>query len=458
MRLLHTETLQFHEFFDANIPPYAILSHRWAEGEVAFKEMRKGKAQPGPGLTKIEKFCTLAASKGHEWAWIDTCCIDKRSSAELSESINAMYKWYKNARACYVYLIDFALSAQELKHLSEIGVDALHYFVHRHKLKTLGINYADKFDLDFADRLRKCSWFKRGWTLQELLAPSTFKVFFFDKHWDEIGPLFILKDVISSITGIQERFLSPTPVAKPSVAQRMSWASGRHTSRGEDLAYCLLGLFNVNMPLLYGEGADNAFRRLQIEIMNRDDDESLFAWKSNKVLSGMLAESPRDFAESGDIIRTSSSRSKVYSMTQKGLSFPVPQRCVVESPIGHSWIALHCHKESYFDPIILHFCSVETSTFRMQCKNWQYRIRPSDADMPGIPESSIGEGVIYVKDEQADFYASSIFLEFSSKGFISQTAWLFGSIVIWDPVGLQYLPYSPDSEIFQNRQFEDCFC
>lgn len=125
MRLLHTKTLQFHEFFDAKIPPYAILSHRWGEGEVTFKEIRKGKAQPGPGLTKIKKFCTLAASKGHEWAWIDTCCIDKRSSAELSESINAMYKWYRNARQCFVYLIDFELSAQESRNKREVKVRTL---------------------------------------------------------------------------------------------------------------------------------------------------------------------------------------------------------------------------------------------------------------------------------------------------------------------------------------------
>ncbi|KAI4114984.1 MAG: hypothetical protein LQ345_004341 [Seirophora villosa] len=345
MRLLQTKTLQFHEFFDAKIPPYAILSHRWGEGEVTFKEMRKGKAQPGPGLTKIKKFCTLAASRGDKWAWIDTCCIDKRSSAELSEAINAMYKWYGDARKCYVYLIDFELSARESKQISKAGVQYLDAFdiLGQSELPFAHMDLPGMFDPDFVDRLRKSSWFKRGWTLQELLAPSMFNVYFFDKQWAQIGCLSHLTDVISSITGIPEQFLHNDPPTKPSVAQRMSWASGRHTSRGEDQAYCLLGLFNVNMPLLYGEGADNAFRRLQIEIMNRDDDESLFAWKSNEYLSGMLAQSPVNFAESGDIIRLSSSRSK---------------RCVVESPIGHSWIALHCSKEDNPDPIVLHFCSV----------------------------------------------------------------------------------------------------
>lgn len=459
MRLLHTKTLQFHEFFDAKIPPYAILSHRWGEGEVTFKEFRKGKAQPGPGLTKIKKFCTLAASKGHEWAWIDTCCIDKRSSAELSESINAMYKWYKNARACYVYLIDFQLSTRESRHMREDGVPILPHFN-----PPWGVGFdvvdkhlADRFDLDFADRLRRSSRFKRGWTLQELLAPSMFNVYFFDKQWVQIGCLSHLTGVISSITGIQEQFLhndyAPT---KPSVAQRMSCASGRHTSRGEDQAYCLLGLFNVNMPLLYGEGADNAFRRLQIEIMTRDDDESLFAWKSNEYLSGMLAQSPVNFAESGDIIRLSSSRSKVYSMTQKGLGFPVPQRCIVESPIGHSWIALHCSKEYNPDSIVLHFWSAGTSTFRMQCNNRQHRIRPSDADMPGNPESSISEGVIYVKNEDPASYYGLVKLLGSLSDYNDIRT--FPLTVVWDPVGLRYLPYQPDLESFQNRHFEDCFC
>lgn len=286
-----------------------------------------------------------------------------------------------------------------------------------------------------------------------------FDVYFFDKQWVQIGCLRQFTDVISSITGIQEQFLQNDVLEKPSVAQRMSWASGRHTSRGEDQAYCLLGLFNVNMPLLYGEGADNAFRRLQIEIMNRDDDESLFAWKSNKLLSGMLAKSPRDFAESGDIIRSSSSRSKVFSMTQKGLSFPVPQRCVVQSPIGHSWIALHCHKESNFDPIVLHFLSVETSTFRIQCKNWEYRVRPSEANMPGYPRSSVNEGVIYVKDQQADPYTVYQLRELlGQRPIFDVTLATSHRTVIWEPAGLQYLPYQPDSENFLTGYFEDCFC
>lgn len=104
MRLLHTKTLTFEEFYDSKVPKYAILSHRWGEKEVSFKEMRKGTAQPGPGLSKIHGFCSLAAEHGYEWGWIDTCCIDKKSSAELRKAINSMFRWYGKAEVCFAYL------------------------------------------------------------------------------------------------------------------------------------------------------------------------------------------------------------------------------------------------------------------------------------------------------------------------------------------------------------------
>ena len=109
MRLLHTKTLQLEEFFDSQIPQYAILSHRWGDNEVTFKAMRKGTTQQGSGLAKIENFCRLAAARGFDWAWIDTCCIDKQSSAELSEAINAMFKWYERSGACYVILVTLGI-------------------------------------------------------------------------------------------------------------------------------------------------------------------------------------------------------------------------------------------------------------------------------------------------------------------------------------------------------------
>ena len=162
MRLLHTKTRQFEEFFDSKIPPYAILSHRWGDGEVSFKEMRKGTASHKSGMDKIDSFCRLAATRKFDWAWIDTCCIDKRSSAELSEAINAMFKWYERSGECYVHLSDVEYSSDELQLIRE-RKDAARLCEDLSPLST---------------KFRKSSWFTRGWTLQELLAPKKSTVFF----------------------------------------------------------------------------------------------------------------------------------------------------------------------------------------------------------------------------------------------------------------------------------------
>ena len=340
MRLLHTKTLQFEEFFDANIPSYAILSHRWGDNEVAFKDMRKGRAPQGSGLAKIENFCKLAAARGLDWAWIDTCCIDKRSSAELSEAINAMYKWYKCSYECYVHLSDVEYSSDELQLKTEHG----EYFHQSTGWSSLRAEF------------RKSSWFTRGWTLQELLAPERWIIRFFDVNWNEIGSLPQLANDVAEITGIEDDFMVSTLSASSakrmrfsdhaSVAKKMSWASGRQTSREEDMAYCLLGLFDVNMPLLYGEGAKKAFYRLQIEIMRNTADESLFAWTSNQPFSGMLAASPRDFSHSGNISRGLSSTRGPYSMTNKGLEFPVPKvHLAQEGKKGDMIILLGCFRD-----------------------------------------------------------------------------------------------------------------
>ena len=285
MRLLHTTTLEFEEFFDSNIPPYAILSHCWGSKEVTFKEMRKRTAPPGPGLAKIQKFCQMAVKMhGLEWAWIDTCCIDKRSSAELSEAINSMYKWYRRSEVCYAHLSDVELSPRDLPKpkRSQPGTDLI-------------------------ERFRNSRWFTRGWTLQELLAPKD--VIFFNTEWDRLGDRDDLAHEIAAITRIQRKYLSrykfTEPIWRASVARRMSWASLRVTSREEDMAYCLLGLFGVNMPLLYGEGAIKSFQRLQIEIMQSSEDESIFAWTSDEPSSGLLAARPSCFAGSGDILPAS---------------------------------------------------------------------------------------------------------------------------------------------------------
>ncbi|KAL8922177.1 MAG: hypothetical protein Q9172_003679 [Xanthocarpia lactea] len=299
MRLLHTERLEFDDFFDTQIPPYLILSHRWGEREVSYQQMYKKRAAEGPGLSKILAFCALALKKRYTWVWIDTCCIDKKSSAELSEAINSMFKWYQSAEECFVYLSDLSLGEKEVR--------------------------VRGFKAKFA----ASSWFTRGWTLQELLAPK--RLTFYDTDWKEIGSKDLLCDLISATTGIDKLFIAggsrpPLHVGWATVAARMSWVAMRKTSRSEDMAYCLLGLFDVNMPLLYGEGAEKAFLRLQTEIISKSDDETIFAWTANIPTSGMLATSPRFFGASGAIRKTpmygySELR---YWMTNKGVALQIP--------------------------------------------------------------------------------------------------------------------------------------
>ena len=315
MRLLHTTSFRFQEFFDTKVPPYAILSHRWEEEkEVSFQEFEVGKKQAWPGFLKIEKCCSLAKSRGFDWVWIDTCCIDKKSSAELSEAINSRFRWYAEAGECYAYLSDVRWNKR----------------------------------VDFEASFKQSAWFTRGWTLQELLAPSN--VIFFDFKWHRIGYKKKLLREISDATGIGVQYLND--MHKASVATKMSWISRRQTSRVEDMAYCLLGLFDVNLPLLYGEGR-KAFLRLELEIVKKSDDESIFAWTSTKANghSGLLALWPDAFADSADVRAPDSNSSnnyvtqlgvlgrRPYAMTNKGLEFPAPLR-------GLPTLLLNCWKNS----------------------------------------------------------------------------------------------------------------
>lgn len=318
MRLLNTKTFEFKNFYDNSLPQYAILSHRWGseEEEVSYKSFRKGSVPPDlPGLLKIHAFCRLADEKGFQWAWVDTCCIDKRSSAELSEAINSMFKWYERSALCCVHLADVEFSSAEM-------------FLKRQSEETFW--HAPDGWASLRDRFNKSSWFKRGWTLQELIAPNN--VVFYDSQWNEIGPVDRFCEDVAKVTGIGEYYLNPRTkvhMNPASVSTRMSWASRRHTSREEDLSYCLLGIFDINMPLLYGEGAEKAFIRLQTEIMKNSHDESLFAWTSHHHHSGILAKRPSDFANSGDIIQWMSERAKSrppYSMTNSGLEITIPKK------------------------------------------------------------------------------------------------------------------------------------
>jgi hypothetical protein len=287
MRLINSSTLELEEFF-GEAPEYAILSHRWLNEEVSLADMLNGKAANKAGFTKIKRCCEQAVKDGFKYAWVDTCCIDKTSSAELSEAINSMYQWYAEAAVCYAFLAD-----------------------------------VDVCDVASDDSFAKSVWFLRGWTLQELIAPRD--VVFYNSKWDEIGTKESLKTAISAITNIDLEMLQNADPDDFSVAKRMSWASGRTTTRPEDRAYSLLGLFKVNMPMLYGEG-DRAFIRLQEEIMKNSDDQTLFAWTSSRPThGGLLATSPSDFSQCSNIVLSASKWIlKPYFATNKGLSIELP--------------------------------------------------------------------------------------------------------------------------------------
>ncbi|RSL38120.1 hypothetical protein CEP53_015156 [Fusarium sp. AF-6] len=260
MWLINTETLKLESVVNPETVEYAILSHTWEEEEVSFQEFQDLRsARTKKGFGKIKKTCRLAKKHGYQYAWVDTCCIDKSSSAELSEAINSMFRWYKGAKRCYAYLSDYRQTT---------------------------------IDSDFAN----CRWFTRGWTLQELIAPAS--VTFYNRYWESLGSKIEHSGMISSITKIHEpALIGQRDINTFQVVYRMSWAAGRKTTRPEDIAYCLFGIFDVNLPMLYGEGT-NAFLRLQEEICQRVHDLTLFAWKTDtdEEHRGIFARSPKEFA------------------------------------------------------------------------------------------------------------------------------------------------------------------
>ncbi|KAL8298630.1 hypothetical protein RB597_006618 [Gaeumannomyces tritici] len=276
MYLINTNTYRLREFQDlAEVPPYAILSHTWGIDEVLFKDMQgdSNSTKAKNGYRKVEGMCKKALAHGYDYAWIDSCCIDKSSSAELSEAINSMFLWYKEAAVCYAYIEDMPAP------------------------KSRGLTRAE-----VVDHLRRSRWFGRGWTLQELLAPAT--VIFYDSAWRNVGTKAGFAIDISEFTNIHlTALLRPDELSAFSVAQRMSWAAGRTTTRVEDRAYSLFGLFDVNLPPLYGE-RDKAFLRLQQEIIKQNPDLSILCWDSlprygpsvlPKPSYSLFAASPDDF-------------------------------------------------------------------------------------------------------------------------------------------------------------------
>lgn len=324
MRLLNVHTLILESFngADEGIPPYAILSHTWDNAETTFDDLctrPTERLQNLPEFQKVKQSCAQASLDGFNYIWIDTCCIDKGSSAELSEAINSMFKWYQQSSICYVYLKDFEVPGGE----QSLGFQ-------RHAQVTLLVG-----NKDF------CSsrWFNRGWTLQELIAPRN--AVFFDKNWIGFGSrddaLFaaicdrtrILPQVFTSrhcmcpsishsgtlsllrngkCKGCNAKDNLPDILGSLNAAVIMNWAANRATTRIEDMSYSLIGLFNINLPLLYGEG-DKAFMRLQSAILARNNDHSLLLWREKPERDeatfsrpGCLSRSPKGFETAPPIV------------------------------------------------------------------------------------------------------------------------------------------------------------
>ncbi|KAK5166612.1 uncharacterized protein LTR77_008155 [Saxophila tyrrhenica] len=339
MRLINLYTYEFRSFYGSEIPQYAILSHCWSAHEISYDKFWRQKASfvefcqhvrrltgsravhSSTGCEKIVGFCQYARSRPArawnesemdtretwlEWGWVDTCCIDVRSSAELSEAIQSMYPFYEYAAVCYAYIADVPAGAK-----------------------------AD------TDSFFNSRWFRRGWTLQELLAP--WDVIFCNEQWELMGhkcthgpaihdacdlPSHLklqfgdsIKKHIQNASGIDVKYLlSPHAPLAASVACRMSWAAQRETKRVEDQAYSLLGVFDINMPMLYGEGR-KAFLRLQHHILQTSNDSSIFAWNRDSVPGqSMVASSPQDFSGCRDVYRVENGRA-TFDLTKNGLEF-----------------------------------------------------------------------------------------------------------------------------------------
>ncbi|PQE04363.1 heterokaryon incompatibility protein [Rutstroemia sp. NJR-2017a BBW] len=233
IRLLHSNddgSISLTEW-NSQVPPYAILSHTWGDPneEVSYQDIIQGTASRKKEYRKLELCRDQVGYDGLRYFWVDTCCIDKPNFSELSEAINSMFRWYREAANCYVYMSDVSMG---------------------------GSDPASK-------------WFTRGWTLQELLAPAS--VMFFSVEGAFLGDKRSLEGVIQHITKIDIRALRGEPLSQFSVPERIAWSSGRQTTEDEDTAYCLLGIFEVFIPLIYGEGKAHAMERLLEAVGKRKD-------------------------------------------------------------------------------------------------------------------------------------------------------------------------------------------
>ncbi|KAF2727809.1 HET-domain-containing protein [Polyplosphaeria fusca] len=255
MRLLHFdgEKLVSTDFRGKTIPPYAILSHRWGDFEVLFEDLGKGDYKEKGGYRKIEFCAEQAAQDQLQYFWIDTCCIDKWDLRERSKAINSMFRWYKNAARCYVFLPDVSAATDAPQSAWEASFQA-------------------------------SAWFTRGWTMQELIAPAS--VEFFSREGRRIGDKKSLEPLVHEVTGIPLKALRNGPLDEFTVDERRDWARNRETYEEEDRVYCLLGILDIVMTAAYGEGVEKAWRRLEIELETAGSAPSIIPFSQNDQFVG----------------------------------------------------------------------------------------------------------------------------------------------------------------------------
>jgi hypothetical protein len=255
MRLLHFDALGklvSTDFRGKTIPPYAILSHRWSDSEILHEDIASGVYKDRQeGYRKLEFCAKQAAQDKLQYFWIDTCCIDRWNLRERSKAINSMFRWYKNAARCYVFLPD--VSTSTAKETPQSG--------------------------DWEALFCASAWFTRGWTLQELIAPVS--VEFFSCEGLRIGDKTSLGQLIHDITSIPLPALWNSPMDHFTIIERKRWADNRRTTEEEDIVYCLLGVLGVSMPTAYGEGKESARSRLQAEIEAADNAPSIIPFSRN---------------------------------------------------------------------------------------------------------------------------------------------------------------------------------
>ncbi|EXJ92796.1 hypothetical protein A1O3_01349 [Capronia epimyces CBS 606.96] len=332
-RLLHTKTYRLHFDDDPEYkkdPRYAILSHRWLSKEITFDKIEHARLEDNdvesPVKLKVKGACAKAQEHKIQWLWIDSICINKANSVEDQKAITSMFTWYRRASVCYTYLSDVVVPATKAKAVYDVGRGPCPCPFWRAE-----------------DPSKPSEWFERGWCLQELLAPNQME--FYDRNWTKMGTRAELAEAIAAITRIKPEYLTgEEDFRKASIAAKMSWMAGRKTSVHEDMAYSMVGIFDITSMATGVSDGMKAFFRLQKEIINTSvlADETIFAWKAPasglphtshpagdwaQDEWGLLAPSPDCFRDCGDIIPDGEARPRRldgYKVEREGLKFPFP--------------------------------------------------------------------------------------------------------------------------------------